>query len=281
MAASKTAEYVALYRALETTEHRRAPLFHDPFARRFLSRGLVVALRASQLPAVRPLLERYADARAPGARTSAIARTAFLDDVVRDAIRGGARQLVLLGAGFDCRGHRLAELANTVVFEVDRADTQARKRALVPATGRDVRYVAVDFERDELGAALVSAGWNAAERSVILWEGVTNYLTEGAVRSVLTWIGRTCAAGSTLAFTYIHAGVLRGDFDGGDRIRGNVARLGEPWTFGIDPAELAAFVGSCGLALRGDIGADDYRKRYLGAISPGYGFYRIAVTEVR
>ena len=280
MAASKTAQYVALYRALETTERRRRPLFHDPYARRFLSRGLQAAARAAQLPGVRELLERYSDARAPGARTSAIARTAFLDEAVRDAIRGGARQLVLLGAGFDCRGHRLDELADATVFEVDRADTQARKRALVPPSNRDIRYVAVDFERDELGAALAGAGWNAAARTMIVWEGVTNYLTESAVRSVLAWIGRSCSAGSTLAFTYIHAGVLRGEFPGGERLLANVARLGEPWKLGIEPAELGAFVGSCGLALREDIGADDYRKRYLGAISPGYGFYRIAVADV-
>jgi methyltransferase (TIGR00027 family) len=282
MPASKTAEYVALYRALETTEFRRAPLFRDPFAVRFLSRGLRVAARAATLPGVRPLLERYADARAPGARTSAIARTAFLDDAVRAALRSGTRQLVLLGAGFDCRAHRLDELADAAVFEVDRADTQARKRVLAPKTERALRYVAVDFLRDDLGDALVGAGWDAAARTMLVWEGVTNYLTEAAVRAVLAWIGRACAAGSTVAFTYIHAGVLRGDtgFDGGDTLRANVAKLGEPWTFGIDPAELPAFVAACGLALREDIGADDYRRRYLGHIARGYGFYRIAVADV-
>ena len=36
---------MALYRALETVERRRPPLFHDPYATRFLSPGLSRAVR--------------------------------------------------------------------------------------------------------------------------------------------------------------------------------------------------------------------------------------------
>src|SRR2546423_2417393 len=131
MAASRTAQFVALYRALETSEPRRAPLFRDPLAAGFLSRGLALAERASRVPALRGWVERYADHRAPGSRTSAIARTAYIDDAVRAAVRDGIDQLVILGAGFDCRIHRMSELAGVRVFEVDRADTQAVKRAHV------------------------------------------------------------------------------------------------------------------------------------------------------
>src|SRR5262245_36778520 len=107
MAASRTAQYVALYRALETSEPRRAPLFRDPFAVGFLSRPLALAVRASRAARLRGWLERYADHRAPGSRTSAIARTAYIDEAVRAAITDGIDQLVILGAGFDCRAHRM------------------------------------------------------------------------------------------------------------------------------------------------------------------------------
>ena len=119
MAASRTAQYVALYRAMETYERRRPPLFRDPFARRFLDRPLALAVSASRAPGLRSLLERYADHRSPGSRTSAIARTAFIDDAVRTAIAAGIDQVVILGAGFDCRAHRLPELSRVDVFEVD------------------------------------------------------------------------------------------------------------------------------------------------------------------
>lgn len=280
---SRTARYVALYRALETVEATRPPLFVDPFARRFLSRSQDVAVRLTRSRLARAALVRYADARAPGARTSAIARTAFLDDAVRAALRRGTKQIVVLGAGFDCRAHRLPELADARVFEVDRAETQEWKRArLADTRAPGVRYVAVDFLRDDVATSLSAAGWRADEPTFVLWEGVTNYLTEPAVAAVLAWVGST-APGGAIAFTYIHRGAIDGSatFEDAARMVRNVEQLGEPWTFGLDPAEVAAFVGHFGLALREDLGADEYRRRYLGpGHHAGYAFYRIAIAEV-
>ena len=280
MAASRTAQYVALYRALETSEPRRPPLFRDPLATTFLSRPLALAVRASRVAALRGWVERYADRRAPGSRTSAIARTAYIDDAVRAAIRDGIDQIAILGAGFDCRAHRMPELAGARVYEVDRAETQVVKRARVPDHPA-LRYVAVDFLRDELGAALVAAGWEPGRRTLFLWEGVTNYLTEPAVIATLDWIGRTAPGGRVL-FTYIHAGLLDGtaSFVGGELLLDNVRRLGEPWTFGLRPEAVAGFVAARGLALRDDLGADEYRRRYLGGDNPGYAFYRIAAADI-
>src|SRR5690242_18861096 len=108
MAASRTAEYVALYRALETIETRREPLFRDPFAQHLLTQSRARAYRLANRPWLRGVLEKYADWRAPGARTSAIGRTRFIDDVVRGEVARGVRQLVILGAGYDSRAHRLS-----------------------------------------------------------------------------------------------------------------------------------------------------------------------------
>lgn len=279
---SRTAQYVALYRALESTEQARPPLFIDSLAHRFLSRPLELALRISRSRLARPALLRYADARAPGARTSAIARTAYLDDAVRAAVAAGTRQLVVLGAGFDCRAHRFPEVAATRVFEVDRAETQAVKRARLADRRDEVRYVPVDFLRDDVASALCAAGWTAREPTFVLWEGVTNYLTESSVGRVLSWVGST-APGGAIAFTYVHRGVIDGSvhFDGAVRILRNVQRLGEPWTFGLRPEEVAGFVARSGLALREDLGADDYRRRYLGpGPHRGYAFYRLAIADV-
>jgi methyltransferase (TIGR00027 family) len=281
--ASRTARYVALYRALEDLERRRPRLFSDPLARRFLPASYRALLIAARLPALHRAISRYADTRAPGARSSAIARTRSIDDVVRSRAVEGVRQFVLLGAGFDCRAHRLIELAGAAVFEVDRPDTQAVKRSRLgsahPRT--DVRYVPVDFLRDDVAAALAGAGWDASDPCVCVWEGVTNYLSEDAVAGVMGWVGRA-AAGSTLVFTYVHAGLLDGSarFEDGDRILENVRALAEPWTFGLDPGELRAYLARFRLDLVEDLGADDYRRRYLPGWEPdgGYAFYRLAVA---
>lgn len=289
MRSSRTAEYVALYRALETDERRRTPLFRDPLATAFLPRPLRAAVRLARAKPLRSLLERYADHRAPGARSSAICRTRFIDDFVTAELAAGAAQLVILGAGFDCRAHRLEALARCTVFEVDRPETQTRKRALLAprlsqfGTRADVRYVAVDFQRDALAERLVAAGWDSAQKTVFVWEGVTNYLSAAAVEDVLRFIG-TSARGSAVVFTYLHRGVLDGSarFEGADKLVENVRRLGEPWTFGLRPEEVGAFVDRFGLALEENLGADEYRARYRwGAGMRGYAFYRIAIARVR
>jgi methyltransferase (TIGR00027 family) len=282
VAVSRTAQYVALYRALESLEP--APRFVDRFATAFLPRRHRLAVGAARWRPLRRQLLRYADRRAPGARTSAIARTVFIDELVRGEVAAGTAQVVLLGAGFDCRAHRLAEMAGATVFEVDRADTQREKRARLSSLSlprRDVRYVAVDFLRDAVGARLAAAGWHADRRTLFVWEGVTNYLTAPAVCAVLSWMARA-AARSRVAFTYVHAGLLDGtaSFANGAAILANVRALGEPWTFGLRPDEVARFVAACGLALEEDVGADEYRARCLGAVDDGYAFYRLAVARV-
>jgi methyltransferase (TIGR00027 family) len=286
---SKTAQYVALYRALETVERRRTPLFVDRHAVAFLSRRLRMLVRAARVPSIHTLVARYADRRAPGARSSAIARTRFIDEVVRRGVADGAEQLVILGAGFDCRAHRLDELAKVRVFEVDRAETQAAKRSHLArsraASRADVHYVSVDFQLDDVAKKLVDSGWDPSRRTVFIWEGVTNYLTEDAVAGVLSWIS-SAAPGSVVVFTYIHRGLLDGTtrFDGGEQMMDNVRRLGEPWTFGLKPDEVAPFVARFGLVVEENLGADEYRRRWLGNDGPdtrGYAFYRIAVAVTR
>ena len=272
---------MALYRALESSE--RAPLFRDPFAPLFLSPFTERALRIAQVRALRPWLERYADYRAPGARTSAIARTCFIDDVVRRAVARGVEQFVILGAGYDCRAHRMPELRGLHVFELDRADTQNLKRDRLRAQPnvRAIHYVAVDFGVDDFIERLTASSWKAQSPSLFIWEGVTNYLDEASVAKVLRAIGQ-CQARTTVVFTYIHRGVIDGtvSFDGADKLVRNVKAMREPWRFGIDPSEIGAFLARFGLALEEDLGADEYRRRYLGRKAlRGYAFYRIAVAH--
>jgi methyltransferase (TIGR00027 family) len=285
MAASRTAEYVALYRALETTEMRREPLFSDPFAQHLLTESRARAFRMANRPWLRNVLEKYADWRAPGARTSAIGRTRFIDDIVRTEAARGVRQIVILGAGYDSRAHRLRELEAIKVYEVDRADTQAQKRkriAEVPGARTDIHYVAVDFEKQDLATQLADAGWRADRTSLFIWEGVTNYLDANAVSTVLDMVGRTAKEGA-IVFTYIHRGVIDGSvhFEGANKLVGNVRRLGEPWRFGLVPGELETYLAGLGLRLEQDLGADEYRARYFGdSRFPGYAFYRVAVARV-
>jgi len=116
---SRTAEYMAFFRAWESARPEGKRLFVDNFARHFIRRSLRVAVWFSTMPVLGPLVRWYVDRRLPGARTSAIARTRLIDESVCQALRDGLRQVVVLGAGFDCRAYRLPGINSAAVFEVD------------------------------------------------------------------------------------------------------------------------------------------------------------------
>jgi methyltransferase (TIGR00027 family) len=286
--ASRTAEYMALFRALESTVAHDRRLFDDRFAAAFLPRRLSQVARLARIPVAGTLIRSYIDRHWPGARTSAVARTRFIDDVVAAALRSGVAQVVILGAGFDARAYRMPGMARAMVFEVDHPSTSARKRRVVEsalgALPPHVRFVPLDFDAQDLASAMTSAGYDPALRTLVTWEGVTNYLTAAAVDGTLRWCAGA-AAGSTVLFTYVHRDVLDSPdvFDGTERLFATLRAAGERWTFGLDPSSLPTFLVDRGLALAQDVGAAEYRALCYGPSATrmhGYEFYRIAVTHV-
>ncbi len=286
--ASRTAEYMAFFRALESAQVPRKRLFVDSFATQFLRPGLRRAVYFSRVPVLGALILRYVDRRLPGARTSGVARTCLIDDALCQALREGIGQVLILGAGFDCRAYRLPNMGSAAVFEVDRPATFSVKRAhlrrVLANLPQNVRFVEMDFDRQSLEEALTRAGFDQLRPAVFLWEGVTNYLTADAVSAVLGFVAG-CAAGSRLIFTYIDRRALDGSglFAGAADLMREVARLGEPWTFGLDPEELPNYLRARGLQLRRDAGAREYRRQYFGPDGQrmnGYDFYHVAIATV-
>jgi len=285
---SRTAQVMALFRALETARPRRARVVHDPFAKTVLPAPMRGMVAMSRLPPFRRAVCAIIDRRWPGARSSGVARTRLIDDWVSTGVRDGACQVVILGAGFDSRAWRLGALQGLPVFEVDHCATSIEKRRRLRAAGLDperVTLVGMDFIQDLLADALDRTGFDPRQRTIVIWEGVTNYLSEDAVEAVLAWTGGL-APDSLLAFTYVHARVLAepSAFAGAERILAAVARTGEAWTFAIDPAQLESRLAAHGLTLVEDLGADDYRARVCDsrdAHACGYAFYRAALASVR
>jgi len=102
--ASRTAELMALFRVMESARPR-GRLFEDPFAPLCLKPPLRLLYQLSRVGMFRGLVESTIDAVIPGARSSGIARTRFIDDELRSALESGCRQVVIAGAGFDCRAY--------------------------------------------------------------------------------------------------------------------------------------------------------------------------------
>jgi methyltransferase (TIGR00027 family) len=287
---SRSAEQVALFRALESAR-RRDRIVDDPYAVRFLPASYRLVARLARVRPIGRQVEHYIDEHWPaGPRASAVVRTRLIDDLVIESLADGAAQVLLLGAGYDSRAYRLPAMARARVFEADHPVTQATKSRLVrahvhPDRRTHVRLVPVDLVRDDLASALREAGFAALERTVVVWEGVTNYLTEPAVDATLRHLAGLTATGSQLVFTYIDRSALEGTggFSGVEEWHAVMRKQGEPWTFGFHPAELPGYLAERGMRLTLDLSASDAAARYLsplGRHEPAAPFYRIARAEI-
>jgi methyltransferase (TIGR00027 family) len=287
---SRSAGHVALFRALESAR-RRDKLFDDPYASKFLPARYRLVAWLARVPAIGRRVEHYIDRHWPaGPRASAVARTRLIDDLVGDALAAGVEQVLLLGAGYDSRPYRLPAMAAARVFEVDHPATQTSKHRLIrdhvrPGERTHVRFVPVDLIHDDLAAALRRAGFADRARTVVVWEGVTNYLTGDAVDTTLRHVAELTAGGGRLIFTYVDRAALDGSggFSGVEEWHAAVRRHGEPWTFGFDPGELPQYLARRGMTLTLDMSTRDAAARYLGPLGrdePAAPFYRIAHAEI-
>jgi methyltransferase (TIGR00027 family) len=278
---------MALFRALESSRPSGSRLFVDSDAPLFLRGWRKWLPRLATLPAGRRIAERLLDRAVPGARAAGVARTKWIDDEARGALQT-ASQLVLLGAGFDMRAFRLLSTTGARTFELDHPETSLSKQAILKSARRGpperIRYVGIDFNRQSIAEVLLHAGFDNSRPACLIWEGVTNYLTAEAVDRSLRQIGETAAKGSILLFTYIDCAVLDdpGKFFGGRRLIERLRSYGEPWTFGLDPAEVTSYLAARCFELLKDVSVSGVWQRAgrSGAEPRGYEFYRLASARV-
>jgi methyltransferase (TIGR00027 family) len=205
--------------------------------------------------------------RIRGGWANFLSRKRYVDDQLEKAIAKGVDAVVILGAGYDTRAYRLPELAGVPVCEVDLPGNIARKAAAVRRCfGRvpeRVKLLAMDFETDNLAERLEAEGYGSGRRIFYVWEGVTPYLTETAMRQTMADLAGA-APGSGLVFTFIRKDFLDGQAMYGARgiYEEAVVKRGL-WHFGLHPDEVGEFLAEYGWREMEQVGPDEYTDRYL------------------
>ena len=247
----------------ERPEHR---LVDDDLALALLPAGQRAIVRAMRWSLLRRMAIWAGERAVPGAWTLIACRKRYLDDRL-DAALGAIDAVVILGSGMDTKGIRLARRSDLPVFEVDLpVNVERKKTAVQRAIGpspASLRLVPVDFERDDLFGALTAHGYRADARTFFIWEGVTQYLTEAAVRATLGAL-QSAPAGSKLGFTYVQKDFIDGRnmYDSAVLYK-RFRQRQQVWQFGLDPADVAAFVGNYGWRLIEQAGADYFLRNYI------------------
>jgi methyltransferase (TIGR00027 family) len=251
-------------RALAAHDEREEIRGSDSLAELFLSEVRLAPLKD---PALRHWVVSKA---APGAYEYMIARTAFFDQVVKQALLDGLSQLVLLGAGYDSRPYRFRELAReTKIFELDAPPTQQRKReilarARVPRPPQ-LKFVPIDFGAENLAVLLLKHGFSRSEKALFVWEGVMYYLSAEAVDRTFASIKSISPAGSSICFDYASISPQALSEERTKKLREHMKseHAGEPARFGIPDGQLPQFLSELGYQIIENLGPAEMEARYL------------------
>jgi methyltransferase (TIGR00027 family) len=284
----RTAEGACLARAAASREPDPMVANPDYLAKHFLGPWYRFLVEVTPVGLSRVLFER----KLPGGYGGQTARTRYFDRVLHETLEGGAKQLVLLGAGYDTRPYRLrGRLDGIGVFELDLPGTQGRKKArlrrLFGELPSHVTYVPIDFARQSLADVLLPAGYDPSLRTHFHWEGVTYYVDEPAVSSVLSFVHRQSALGSTVTFDYWLRSFVEGDlspFGGKKLVQYAVTELGEPFLFGLNDDDIVPFMGARGFEVVSDLGPAELIAQYLTRadgtlLGRPWGFMRVALAR--
>ena len=175
-------------------------------------------------------------------------RKSFCERQVRDGIGAGASQVLVLGAGYDTMGWRLApEFPGVDFFEIDHPATARLKAKGIGAMGHwsNLHLIAEDLGKRQLVDVLhANDVWNPTAATVIVAEGLLMYLSPEAVGALFDRCAAITGAGSRIAFTYVSTRA-DGRPDAGPWTRLVLWILkvgGEPWLWSIRPEELGPFL---------------------------------------
>jgi len=274
---SRTANRVAMRRAAhQLLDHPK--VLDDPLALRILS------------SASRAQLNREAS-NGPGARfmrAFVVARARFAEDELSRAVKRGASQYVVLGAGLDMFGCRNPYPALRV-FEVDHPATQVWKRERLDAAGikvpASITFAPFDFEKQTLSEGLRGAGFDSGQITFFSWLGVVMYLTEDAAMNTLKFVAATPAGGG-LVFDYAvpRASLKFVQRIAFDRLSRRVKAVGEPFQLFFTPSGLSGALHDLGFRTFEDLGMDEINARYFAGRSDrlrvGGGLARLMSAEL-
>lgn len=223
-----------------------------------------VLIRASRKPWMIKVYE-FQDRMMPGQWEGFGYRKIFINEQVERAIEAGAKQVLVLGAGFDTLCLRLAPQYGTVnFFELDHPATSAAKARGVASCGdpKNMHLIAVDLAKSSLSDVLSqTAGWDTSKSSAVVAEGLLQYLGDSDVHQLFREAAKCVALRSRFIFTH----AIPQD----RKLLQTILKLvSEPFRSWVSSAELPGYIGNTGWRVVSD--TDD---------AEDHGIERYAVAE--
>ncbi|WP_343673009.1 SAM-dependent methyltransferase [Chitinophaga sp.] len=288
--ASRSAAYLALFRAIVSNRlpSQRRYLFYDPYARYFLPPGLRTVANLSAIPGINFIIGKILDNRFAGAFTSCLARTRLIDVMMQETIHDfGINQLILFGAGYDCRIHRLDFKTKVQFVEIDHPDIQDAKREVLEhlkiKPTELIDYISVDFLHQQLETTVPHYLLKDHYKTLIVWEGVTNSLTIPIADKLFQYFSKF-TSGTRIIFIYVDEKVLTHTQSFLGTAISPKELHQEYWNFGMAPSKMKQFLAGYNMELLYDVDVDTYRQACFGKSAGKINrleYYRVVMAIVK
>lgn len=269
--AAKTGSGPTFLVALEQYEPPEKRIIHDDLAVKVLPRGERFFLQLMRSSWLRKWMFNLSEKQIEGATSAFLCRKRYIDEtIIAAAENRSVAAIVNLGAAFDTRAYRLPALTTIPTWEVDQpVNIEAKRNGVHNALGAippNVTLVPINFMTQDVETVLNQHGYMGDKKTFFIWEAVSQYLTEAAVRKTFDLFAKA-PTGSQLAFTYILKDFIEGkSLYGAAKMYERMVVKDKAWHFGFDPTEVADFLGEYGWRLIEDLSYEELNHRYTSAI---------------
>ena len=266
--AAKTGNQPTLIVAIEQHFPQEERIINDTLAPKLCSGADRFWIQLTKISVFRNLIVGLTEKLLPGGWSCFLVRKRYIDEHLLEAV--GSREVeavVNLGAGFDTRLYRLEALRNIPCWEVDQPINIAAKERMLKSAlktvPKNVTLTGINFVEQEIGELLKQSGYQAGAKTFFVWEAVSQYLNDAAVKKVFDFFAKA-PAGSQLVFTYIPRDFIDGtNLYNQEKFYKRVVLKDKIWQFGFDPTTLGELLGRIGWKLVKDLGYAELGDRYV------------------
>ena len=278
--AAKTGKGPTLIVAVEQNFPQEERIINDTLAPKLYSGADRFWIQLTKISVFRNLIVGLTEKLLPGGWSCFLVRKRYIDEHLLEAVGNREVEAVVnLGAGFDTRLYRFEALRNIPCWEVDQPINIAAKESVLKSALKtvpeNVTLTGINFVEQEIGELLKQSGYQAGVKTFFVWEAVSQYLNDAAVKKVFDFFAKA-PAGSQLVFTYIPRDFIDGtNLYNQEKFYKRVVLKDKIWQFGFDPTTLGELLGRIGWKLVKDLGYAELGDRYVKPTGRNLGVLQI------
>jgi len=278
--AAKTGKGPTLIVAVEQNFPQEERIINDTLAPKLYSGADRFWIQLTKISVFRNWIVGLTEKLLPGGWSCFLVRKRYIDEHLLEAVGNREVEAVVnLGAGFDTRLYRFEALRNIPCWEVDQPINIAAKESVLKSALKtvpeNVTLTGINFVEQEIGELLKQSGYQAGVKTFFVWEAVSQYLNDAAVKKIFDFFAQA-PAGSQLVFTYIPRDFIDGtNLYNQEKFYKRVVLKDKIWQFGFDPTTLGELLGRIGWKLVKDLGYTELSDRYVKPTGRNLGVLQI------